>query len=235
MPKIDDKGIYQPFEGVTVVASIREKDSDFWRSIHEFLVSHPLISAYYSPLPLESYHVTTLHLFTEDHKGAEDWKVFILRNLIFFQRLQEELKRHKVELEISMDKIVIDSTIYIEVSLPIAEVKIIQEIAKKMGIEDNVSSPFHVTLAYGYKSIDSRSYETLCTDLAKFLTSIKSAKAWVCKPTLCYFNSMVSFIPWLDVTANPFAEGSGKKPGFFTRPDEGKGDSDAPPSRCIMQ
>ncbi|CAM4430230.1 MAG: hypothetical protein LEGION0398_MBIBDBAK_01338 [Legionellaceae bacterium] len=88
--KIDSNGIYTKFPGLTIIASIMEKDFLFFQKIYNCF-TQDLIKKYYSPLPFDSYHITTVNLYTEKSDGGNNWGDFIKGNESFFQRLHNYL------------------------------------------------------------------------------------------------------------------------------------------------
>lgn len=111
LKKIDESGRYTYFPGVTVVSGVREVDLSFWKEIYKCIADCELSRSYYSPLPFDSYHMTTTNLFTKQVHGGSNWARFLRDNQSFFQRLNEALTAvHEFSPQITIEGIIISST-----------------------------------------------------------------------------------------------------------------------------
>lgn len=88
--KIDDQGNYLEFPGVTIIADVGQTNHNLWHEIYHFLKNTPVLCDYFSPLPAQSYHVTTCNLYTKE-ETEEDWVSFISKKLPFFQKINKKL------------------------------------------------------------------------------------------------------------------------------------------------
>ena len=72
--KLDSQGNYLPFHGITVVHSLQKASLAKLAKIEPFLRQSPLLSQYYAPLPLSSYHMTLYDVETARGKTLEEWQ-----------------------------------------------------------------------------------------------------------------------------------------------------------------
>lgn len=204
--KLDSNGNYQTFRGLTIVSSINDEDFSFWEKVYNLIINNNQILNYFSPLPFESYHVTTTNLYTETYIGKENWKSFVLDKLDFFQSLNETLKNQAFNPIITFDSINVTGVINISVNLYEEHVDIINNIAKKFDIISGVPKPFHITLAYRNKNIDQNVADEIKKQLTEEITDLTKLyrnQIIFNSPKLCYFNDMKEFIPW-NATEYPF-------------------------------
>src|SRR2546423_860244 len=75
--KINAEGIYLPFPGFTMVADIADKDKPFFQALHDRLAQIPFLTEHYGLLPVSSYHMTTVNLYTKYPELANTWEEFI--------------------------------------------------------------------------------------------------------------------------------------------------------------
>lgn len=206
--KIDNNGNYLPFPGLTIVSSIQEVDRFFWNLIDDVVRQHPYFTQYFSPLPCDSYHMTTTHLFNQMTIGENKWKEFIDINKIFFQSLIDELRQNAFHPVISIESIHLDGVLQLMVSLPREQNTIIENIAAKYGLQHKVPDVFHITLAYQYKYLPPIQLDSLSIELNQKIGTIFNTHQVELNfnpPTLCYFNDMTKFIPW-DGLEYPYPE-----------------------------
>lgn len=210
--KIDATGSYIEFPGVTIIAPTLKtsQENDFLHRIHQSLTSSTLLTQYYTPLPDESYHMTTCNLYTKNEHNL-DWFKFITDKLEFFQNIFMQLKTHEFTPEASIEAVQFGRALQLRLSLPENQKKMIQEFAQTFGIEDRIPSFFHITLAYGYKDIsDEKVHQEITAALEEIIAPYINQKIKLDVPTLCYFESMKAFIPW-DGRTYPFNENQGIK------------------------
>lgn len=91
--KVDENGNYIEFRGLTMVSNIAEADRKVWSDLYEFLVKSEVTNkCSYSPLPCDSYHMTTTML--EDEPNTRlicTWEEHINNRLPFLQELSSAL------------------------------------------------------------------------------------------------------------------------------------------------
>ena len=221
LEKMDNKGNYTKFPGITTVASVKERDYLFWENVYNLIVQTDALKDYYSPLPYASYHMTTINLYTEAAIGSKKWKNFIINNEIFFQSLQKDFRNGAFEPQISIESIDVYGAIKILVKLPDEQNKIIHKIAKKYNLQSEVPHEYHITLAYQIKYLEkseqSKIKEYLQHKLNELL-SLYNNPLVLDTPNLCFFNDMTAFIPW-DGAQFPFQEHKnfGLSASFFVK------------------
>lgn len=207
--KIDHDGRYRPFPGLTIVSSIQEGDQPFWQLLHSALKNNQNFTAYFSPLPYESYHITTTYLSNQKNIGEANWRDFVEKNQLFFQSMSDDLIQYAFHPFISIDEsIQLDSVLQLRIELPVTQINIIHSIASKYGLQKKVPSEFHMTLAYQYKYLDQMQRQQLTIEVSQLITSILNShesKFYLNPPTLCYFHDMTKFTPWNGV-GYPFSE-----------------------------
>lgn len=202
--KITAKGSYSHFPGVTVIAKVQNKDLDFCKKIYACLVESELITQYYSPLPFESYHMTTNNLFTAKKDGGDDWEAFINQNLTIFQRLHYYLKANAFNPQITITTTIVEGVIQLIGELPKDQIVIINAFASEFDLRDRIPSVFHITLAYQYKNIPIEALNAIKKQLTEKLKHILTSQPLQLNPPqLCYFNDMTAFITW-DGSSSPF-------------------------------
>ncbi|QIN33562.1 DUF1868 domain-containing protein [Legionella longbeachae] len=216
--KIDSTGNYVEFPGVTIIAPIikTSQENHFLHNMHQSLASSTLLTQYYTPLPLESYHMTTCNLYTKNEHNL-DWFKFITDRLEFFQNLCTQLKNHEFIPEVSIEAVQVGRALQLRLSLPESQKAVIRELAQTMGIEEGIPSFFHLTLAYCYKNIsDKKLHQEIISAVEEIIAPYINRQIKLHVPTLCYFESMLAFIPW-NGTAYPFNEKQciKKTNGFF--------------------
>lgn len=216
--KIDSTGNYIEFPGVTIIAPIIKtaQENNFLHKIHQSLTSSTLLTQYYTPLPYESYHMTTCNLYTKNEHNL-DWFKFITDKLEFFQNLFTQLKTHELIPEASIEAVQVGRALQLRLSLPENQKTMIRQFAQTLGIEDGLPSFFHITLAYCYKNIsDKKLHQEIVATVEEIIAPYINQNIKLNAPTLCHFESMLAFIPWDGVTY-PFNERqcTKKAKGFF--------------------
>lgn len=204
--KIDNQGVYRQFPGITVISPINKGDLVFWKELHDFIDKCDLIRKCFAPLPYESYHMTTLNLYTQEDDGHDDWKGFIEKQLPFFQRLHSALISKAFKPKININTLVVSDTIQLYLQLPTAQENKVITIADEFAVQQKIPKVFHITLAYRFKDSDETSNEnikqTIATQLDKQFAT--RANSFYLEPaTLCFFNDMTAFKPW-NAKADPF-------------------------------
>lgn len=211
MDKIDSKGQYCHFPGTTVVSAIQAADQDFWRRVHDRLKNSPTICKYYSPLPYESYHMTTAALDTKHMAKDKNWKEFIDERTPFYSELHNDLLADPIFPEVQFGLLSEASGITLEVTLSTEQIAAIQKFAQKHGCEESVPHCFHITLAYQYQSFPAEDHLKIIQELRAVSQMLKQKKKIGLEPPkLCYFQDMTCFTPW-DGEKNPFPEASTRR------------------------
>ncbi|VEB38492.1 Uncharacterized protein conserved in bacteria [Legionella sainthelensi] len=216
--KLDSTGNYIEFPGVTIIAPIIKtaQENNFLPKIHQSLTSATLLTQYYTPLPFESYHMTTCNLYTKNEHNL-DWFKFITDKLEFFQNLCIQLKAHEFTPEASIEAVQVGRALQLRLSLPENQKAMLRQLAQTLGIEEGLPSFFHITLAYCYKNIsDKKLHQEIIAAVEEIIAPYINQKVKLNVPTLCHFESMLAFTPW-DGVAYPFNEKQPikKAKGFF--------------------
>ncbi|MFY7697302.1 MAG: DUF1868 domain-containing protein [Legionella sp.] len=222
--KLNSEGKYLTFPGITVVSAINEHDNPLWQLVYNSLKNNQEFTNHFALLPYESYHLTTINLYTKDAIGNEQWKKFIETHKVFFQSLNRTLNENSFKPVISVRSINIAGALQIMVSLPEEQMKTIQRIAKTHHVEAGIPSVFHITLAYQFKLMKQEALEKLGLALEEIIvTALKNHKGELClSPSkLCFFNDMTKFIPW-NGDEYPFAENTVNSNLFFVKQDTSK-------------
>jgi hypothetical protein len=206
LEKIDTQGQYLRFPGITVISNINEKDAELWGKVYQAMSENKTITDYYSFLPLESYHMTLMNLFTERYNGAGNWKSFVDDRLPWFQNLNDDLQAHAFEPQGTIGRAQVSKSITVLIDLRGDQSDGIYQWAKKLNMVQKVPEKFHVTLAYQYKKPSDEALkeidEIVNSLLKKALHSKKTSVSFK-EPQLSIFYNMTHFIPW-DGKSNPF-------------------------------
>ena len=204
--KINVKGEYIPFQGVTVVASIGAQNKEMWQKIYEELNQNRLLKQFYTLLPVDSYHLTTLNLFTERSKKTGNWKDFITGQLPFFQNINKKLEAEAFHPHVKLERPGVAKTLQITIQLDKEEKEKIQSLGKEFSQQKNVPNPLHVTLGYLYRDMGKGTRDQIFLKLQRIMKKILASykkPVVLDTPKLCYFKDMQEFIPWNGDT-NPF-------------------------------
>lgn len=207
MKKINPNGLYLPFPGITVVASILQKDLNFWNQIYQLLSQSDLLKTYFSPLPVDSYHVTTLNLCVASDFQAQEWPVYLHTALKHvYQPMWHYLDAHAFTPEIHFEHIQTNGAIQLVFTLPEHQQMMIVETAKQFGLETQIPPAYHMTLAYQYRDISKDELARIEDYLHAGVYQIMQSVQHQCRlnvPTLSYFLDMTAFHPW-DAQKYPF-------------------------------
>ncbi|MCW8400352.1 DUF1868 domain-containing protein [Legionella sp. PATHC038] len=208
LSKVDAHGEYALFPGVTVVSACYPEHKEFCETIHKALKNNPLIMQHFSPLPANSYHMTTMSLETEQQVGGI-WEQFITNNLSHYKKIKQALQKTPITPSIEKMEVNIGRTISLAVNLPREHVIQIEEIAKALSIEETIPKIFHITLAYSRSNkISIEISEQLKAEITRELNQILEKTILpikIAEAKLCYFNDMKAFLPW-DAEHNPFTQ-----------------------------
>lgn len=197
--KIDAEGHYTLFPGVTVICPIRDEDKPFWSLIYQILAEEKWLLRYFSPLPLDSYHMTALNLFTEALEGGNDWGGFLSQHRSFLHRLKTSLDRLHLLPVLTIEKIVVSDVIQLYGHLPAQTREDIVTLARQYDLEHKIPRVFHMTLAYRYQKPADECLQTITHEVSGRLESLlqRHSYTWPLKPAALYsFNDMTAFTPW---------------------------------------
>lgn len=201
--KINNQGQYTIYPGITTIATIQKQDGKFWQEIHD-MVNIPLISEYFSPLPYESYHMTTINLYTERDDGGGDWIQFVSQKLAFFKALHADLAKNSFQPTIKLQSIKIADVLQLCMEINENQKTRIETTAKTFELQAKIPKVFHITLAYQYKLTTLNHEEQIKHYLKEHLEQFFAERTTqLNSPSLTYFNDMTAFTPW-DALSNPF-------------------------------
>lgn len=199
LKKLNDKGVYTEFPGLTVVAAVKESDNEFWSKIHKMVIGCDILGLYYAPLSNASYHMTAMNLYTEKQIGRKEWKEFVLSNRSYFRMIRDDFEQHLFNPQITIESLEVGRTIKLVVSLPEEQKNQIIDIAQRFNLIKKIPHPFHITLAYRYKHCDPKIETNLKNELNNSLEQLLSVyqRTFLLNSSqLCFFNDMNAFIPW---------------------------------------
>ena len=202
--KIDSSGRFLPFRGVTVIAQVREENKEMWEHIYKSLDQNCLIREYFSLLPVQSYHMTTIDLYTEVVNPI--WDKFVSNQLPRLRNLNADLQTHAFQPQVTGGKPMVSSVIMFLLKMNEHQKEKINLVAKKFQSLKKVPQEFHVTLAYSYKKIPHEASQQIKKDVNDIFESIIESNPEILfeEPKLCYFRNMTEFTPW-DGKENPFS------------------------------
>ncbi|MDR3443527.1 MAG: DUF1868 domain-containing protein [Legionella sp.] len=208
--KINNQGQYTIYPGITTIATIQKQDDEFWQKIHN-MVKIPLISDYFAPLPYESYHMTTINLYTERDDGGEDWGHFVTKKLAFFKALHADLAKNAFQPTIKLQSIKSADVLQLCVEIAENQKASIETVAKTFDLQTKIPKVFHITLAYQYKLTALNHRKKIKHHLEEHLEQFFAERSplQLNSPSLTYFNDMTAFTPW-DALSNPFISISAK-------------------------
>jgi len=234
--KINSEGKYLTFPGVTVVSAINEADKPFWQLIDEALNKNKEFTDHFAPLPYESYHLTTINLYTNDEIGDKKWRRFIISKNAFFQSLNGLLAEKSFNPVVSVESINITGALQMMVTLPEEQIRIIQQVAKAHHVKARIPSVFHITLAYQFQYVEQKVLEKLELELRQEIFAIlkrHEGKLSLTPPELCFFNSMTKFTPWSG-DGYPFPESIVDSSTLFSREKAPKKGTFSPSMGCTV-
>jgi hypothetical protein len=208
--KLDADGNYSSFRGVTVVSAVGSANAPLWEALSHSLNSNDQLKKYYSLLPLSSYHMTTINLFTEDATSVSpaEWTRFVAGRLTWFQELNTELNSQTFQPVITYQGVTVSGSVGLIVQMPQEMEDRVLTLAQRRLLTGQVPRFFHITLGYQYKEIAPQVRKQLANQLREEIGKIFDSYTQpliLDEPQLCYFNDMTAFVPW-DGNWNPFAD-----------------------------
>jgi hypothetical protein len=201
--KLDDQGNYLPFPGYTVICKLNlEEEFDGWFNIYNTLIHDKNITDFYSILPLSSWHVTAINLFTQEaveHRHVE-WGGYVASKQKFFDQLSQVLQQRQITPTLTYADLYTNGALQVDVALDKQSIDWIHALAKYYKYERNVPSHFHVTLGYQYNNaLNSTQAKALKSELAPriqtYLSEISHRLLQLQPAQLCYFEDMLAFTP----------------------------------------
>ncbi len=196
--KLDSQGYYQPFPGYTVISKLNVgQGAQIWHNIFNQLVNNKNITDYYSILPLSSWHVTAINLFTKDalENHHLEWGAYAASQQDFLNELIQELKQNPLTPMIAYSNLYTKGALQIDVVLDDQSADRIKALAMYYGYEQNLPPCFHITLGYQYKKLNSMQLKALQLELAPLIQDYFNDLTLQIQPAqVCYFDDMTAFI-----------------------------------------
>jgi len=177
--KVDDQGKYRIFPGITIICPLTNPKE--WQEIPTFISQTRELRKYYSPLPLDSYHMTILDLFVQRDKTNEEWASFLLSKSDGFQKIRDVFSALTFTPTPIFRGVAISGVISLEFALSETDSQIIsflrQLLASFVGAHVSSGYVFHMTLAYQYtnpvgQEPNMKVMEEEVRDLASKITTI---------------------------------------------------------------
>ena len=194
MKKIDCTGKYLPFEGVSYICMAKAQSvlADVYERLGQTSFKH-----YYSPLPLNSYHMTLMNLEVKrDSTPTNEWlinrRITYTNSFLFL--LQLNLPVQGIEVEIT-DLELTNRVAYLSVRVVNDNVfKLMSEFREKtmeaFKINDRALK-FHITLAYSYNEVD---LVKMHSELESLRIFVREKRVTLNIPKLYFFENMTRFV-----------------------------------------
>lgn len=182
----------------------QSEDQLFWDDVFNKVNQSELIKQYYSLLPMKSYHMTTMNLFTNDEQRIV-WDM-LFANLDWFQKLHEANQLQKFYPHSTITGHHASTVIILLLEVDPDSKEEIFSVAEKFSLQNKVPPVFHVTLAYAFKAAPVHDLKLINTELKSIIQgSIKSHPSPLQfeKAKLTYFDDMTEFLEW-DGKTNTF-------------------------------
>jgi hypothetical protein len=198
--KVNKKGRYISFPGVTAVADVTSTDRAFFDDLYSELSKIPQLTQYYALLPAKSYHMTTNNLYVKGTR--KKWAEFLTDKLAWFQKFHKDLEAKAISPQAALDNIQVERVISLILTLDDEDRDKIYDFGKEFQVDNSIPSPFHITLAYLYKDIPLRIKKDIKFKVDKIFQKLKKKHNYQNKKlslglaSLRYFDSMLEFIPW---------------------------------------
>ncbi|MDF1827680.1 MAG: DUF1868 domain-containing protein [Legionellaceae bacterium] len=201
--KLDSEGHYLFFPGYTVICKLNlDEGFDVWSNIYNTLVQDKNVTDYYAILPLSSWHVTAINLFTKDEVEERHlpWNDYVAAKQRFFSELSHLLQQNPISPTLIYADLYTKGALQIDVRLDLRSRNQIEALAKQYHYEHQIPSHFHVTLGYQYKALKPRCFTELNASLAPRIRDdvVHAAQeSRQLKPAqLCYFENMLAYTPF---------------------------------------
>jgi hypothetical protein len=214
MDKIDEHGNYRQFPGVTVVSMLSPPLAEAGRRLFEVLRTMPSLVEHYSLLPVASYHMTLINLYTErwDTPAGPDgsWANFIDSGLPWFRQLGQALNAQSLKPRIRVaGPMQVSSIMYLPLQLSDdAQKDCITGLADSFGIRNLIPPEFHITLGYNYRRMTQEAMQVLRAEVERraggIIEELRLLGTFELETAhLCSFHDMTEFSPW-DAERSPF-------------------------------
>lgn len=206
--KIDREGNYIPFPGITVVASASASSPNIalWDDVYKGLHNNSTVREYFSLLPVDSYHMTTINLYTEAETNG-DWNEFVDSRLDWLQRLDLTMRENDFSPVVVPHDVVFSGVIMLLLKLNDKQNQAIHALAGDFNVTASIPPVYHISIGYRKKQVPNDIHEQLSRDFRHIFNSAfekhRCGQIELAPARLCYFQDMTKFVPW-DGTENPF-------------------------------
>ena len=195
--KLDNTGNFLPFPGFTVVADVYSGNVALFERLHNRLASS-IIAEYNSLLPVESYHITQFAVISKKKLNPAQWSTWIKNNMRSMRGLHVALESRTEPFTFRIAG-VHGRLLSLEMEVDPAAIQAQFNVAKSFNLEKEIPRKFHCSLGYQYKEFPDK--ETAAAVEAEFWKIIEeelsaTAILQADKPKLCYYESMLQFVPW---------------------------------------
>lgn len=205
MRKFDSTGKFIRFRGFTIVSAVQPSDIEVWGQFFSAISESPLLQAYFSPLPPESYHMTTTML--ENEVPEVDCEAFFIPRLPLYGNLKKliDIEQGSLFPVFKVGSVSSEFGIFLCGTIDEEHKKVIKEFAERHQLTHMLPGGFHITLAYQYRHIHPDLRSEIMSEVAKRLNECldKMSTFSLQNPRLCYYHDMTKFIPW-DGEGYPF-------------------------------
>ena len=203
-------GDYETFGGVTCIANIADRFSNpGWARVYEFIETDPILSKYYTALPVSSYHMTIHPMFTVSSVPGSTPRRFdaqLVPSKPAFIKFHEELVNHPFEPKGKIMDTYAQGIIVIAVELDPEDQKrtfgLRQLIHKLTGLDPIERYGQHITLAYRKSKVDVQDFRPLTKSLQQLIAILNNevlsksgGKLLFDKAQVMLFHDMALFQP----------------------------------------
>lgn len=206
--KLND-GKFSLFPGVTYISFLNTHSKALLSKVYSKLQTSPLITDYYALLPVESYHMTAIPICNAMNTPTPDFHEYILNELAYFQKFHQHTEYPEQEIKIIVSNSRCNHVIQLIVDIPEALKKIINDVAEKTNLIDEVPKHFHITLGYQKKYGNHYAPQLIENIVEHYieeaLSESEDRSLIIVPPQLCYYKSMEQFTPW-DCSSSPFEQ-----------------------------
>lgn len=201
--KIDEKGRFLSFPGVTVIAPVGAQNTALFENLYQMLLLKEQLTNRCALLPVSSYHMTTHNLYVENDAGKGNLRPFLQQKLPFFQSLSRRLQEAQFRPTVQVQGVAAGQTLGLRLALAQDQAQIVDSIAREFGIQDKIPAFFHITLCYFFDRSSSDLRKQLANELQAPILELfgnYGPQVTLESPQLSYFFDMTAFYPWSAAT-----------------------------------